>query len=256
MAAPTFETEACPQDARCHVVRDERSLDRERAGAAQRVDEARVARGGDRRPPGPQQHGRCQILLERRRPLRAAIAAPVQAVAREVDCHRGDVAVDVQVDAHVGRGRVHRGPAAALLPELVDDGVFRLERRELRVREHGATKRGVDRERTVGAQMRAPVDAAHAGIELLGCGRRKARKRQQHAIRNSRPQARLVSLLERCRTVDAGASDVHEQRAGVAQLLGMYPFATASSTLRDADAVMPAPTSNCPSMSGSCSSVR
>src|SRR6185436_20340193 len=74
VAAPAQETELVAQQARRDVPRDQRGLDREAARAAHRVDEAdRVVAAYAREllPTGAQQHGRGEVLLERRSALRA-----------------------------------------------------------------------------------------------------------------------------------------------------------------------------------------
>ena len=114
MTPPAEETEVVAQQSGRDVARDQRGLDRQTARAAHRIDEPELAviGGHDLRPARTQQHRRGQILLEGRRTLRAAIAATMQAVAREIDGQRRDVAVEVQVQAYVGCGDVDRRPRA------------------------------------------------------------------------------------------------------------------------------------------------
>ena len=87
----------------------------ERAGAAHRVDEAERravagSRGDEPGPAGAQQDRRREVLLQRRGALRPAIAAPVQALAGKIDRERRDVAVEMQVQLHIGRRDVDRRP--------------------------------------------------------------------------------------------------------------------------------------------------
>ncbi len=100
VTAPTQESEILAPKSRCGVGRDRRGLDAERARPAHRIDEAeRLAVGrrrrDERRPARAQQNRGREILLQRRGALRAAVAAPMQALARQVDRERRDVAVDV-----------------------------------------------------------------------------------------------------------------------------------------------------------------
>ena len=111
------------QQAGSDVGRDHGRLDEQRARPAQRVEEA-GAGGGLARPGRVQQQSGGQVLLERRFDLHllGAVAAPVQALAAEVDRDGHARAGQVRVDAHVRRARVHRRPLAARGgAELVDD---------------------------------------------------------------------------------------------------------------------------------------
>lgn len=53
--------------------------------------------------------------------------------------------------------------------------------------------------------MRAPVHTACTFVQRLGRWRSELRDRQQHAIRDTRPEARAVGMLERTRAFDARA---------------------------------------------------
>ena len=218
MAAPARESEALALEARRDVARDQRGLDAERARAAHRIDEAErraVRRRGrdERRPARAEQDRGGEVLLERRGALRSAIAAPVQALAREIDRERRDVAVEMQVHAHVGRSDVDRRPHAGRLAELIDDRVLDLERGELRVGDRGAAARAVDRERAVHAEVRAPVDLAHAVVERVGRRRVELSDLQQHAARDARPEACAIRVLERRFARDAAARDLRRRDA-------------------------------------------
>lgn len=120
---PAVETEVLPQQPGRSVSGHQRSLDRQRTRAAERVDQGAAA-GGDRGPAGAQQDRGREILLEGSGNLPRAVSAPVQALARQVDAQRGDRTVDARVDAHRRLNDIHRRAAAGGLAELVDDGVL------------------------------------------------------------------------------------------------------------------------------------
>ncbi len=109
---PALEAEPLAEQPGRDVGGDQRGLDRQRAGPAHRVDE-RAAGRRDRRPARADQDRGCEVLLERRRALPAAVAAPVQAVARQVDRDRDGAARGVHIDAKRGR---HRGRPRAASP--------------------------------------------------------------------------------------------------------------------------------------------
>jgi hypothetical protein len=55
--------------------------------------------------------------------------------------------------------------------------------------------------------MLAPVDDAHTVVERFRSRRRKRGHLEQHTIRDARPQAGAIRLLERCSASDAAALD-------------------------------------------------
>ena len=165
------------------VGRHERRLDRQRARPAQRVQQA-GAGGGLARPGRVQQQSGGQVLLERRLDLDLVrpVAAPVQALAAEVDRDGHARAREVRVDAHVGRARVDRRPlAAGGGAELVDDRVLDAHRAEARVPDPVVDAGEVDRERVVHAEVAGPVDGLCGLVELVAVGGLPAGQRQQHA---------------------------------------------------------------------------
>ena len=93
------------------VRRHEGRLYGQRARPAERVQQAAPG-GGQLGPRRVQQQSGGEVLLERRLHLElvGAVAAPVQALAAEVYRDGHASAGEVDVDAHVGRARVHRGP--------------------------------------------------------------------------------------------------------------------------------------------------
>src|SRR5690606_17891934 len=105
-------------------------------------------------------------------------------------------------------------PPAALFAKLIDDRVLGFQRRELRMRHLRVAYRAVDGQRAIGAQVRAPVDTAYARVQRLGRFDREARERQQHTVRDARPETQLVRLLECRRALDAGAHLVQLGRTG------------------------------------------
>ncbi len=179
---PALEAETRAQQAGRDVGGDQRRLDRKCPRAAHRVDEARRPSAAIAGQPARSEYRGGEILLERRRALPAAIAAPVQAVAREIDGDRdGDFALDMHIDANVGAARSTDGRRPGLLAELIHDRVLHPLRAELRVRDAGHAAREIDGQRAVDIHVRRPVDLAQPRIELVRIRDRKAADLPQHA---------------------------------------------------------------------------
>ena len=192
---PALEAEPLAEEPRRDVGGDQGRLDRKRPRAAHRVDE-RAACRRDRGPAGAHENGGGEIFLERRRALPAAIAAPVQALAREVDRDRERPARGVGIDAKRRRVAVHGRSRAGLLAELVDDRVLHALRAELRVRDARHAAGEIDGERRVDVEVRAPVDAAHARVERIRIRHRESRELPQHAKAQARFEAGAIGGRE------------------------------------------------------------
>ena len=131
----------------------ERGLDRDRAGAAHRVEQRRAGR-----PSGQREHAGREVLAQRRDVGVAPPAALEQRLARRVEIERRLALGEVRVDAHVRPLLVDRGAHARIGAEAVAHGVLHLERRELEARERRARRRDVDAQRARGGEMAPPVD--------------------------------------------------------------------------------------------------
>ena len=192
---PALEAESLAEEPRRDVGGDQGRLDRKGPRAAHRVDE-RAARRRDRGPAGAHENGGGEILLERRGALPAAIAAPVQALAGEVDRDRERPARRVGIDAKRRRVAVHGRPGAGFFAELVHDRVLHALRAELRVRDARHAAREIDGERCVDVELRAPVDAAHTRVERIRIRHRESRELPQHAQAKSRFEAGAIGGRE------------------------------------------------------------
>ena len=198
-AAPGLALGLRAQQAGRDVGRHQRRLDRQRPRPAQRVEQA-GAGGGLARPGRVEQQAGGQVLLERRLHLDLVrpVAAPVQALAAQVDRDGHARAREVRVDAHVRRARVHRRPqAAGGGAELVDDRVLDAHRAEARVPDPVVDAGEVDRQRVVHREVARPVDGLRGLVEVVAVGGRPARDRQQDAAGDPRPEAGAVRGLER-----------------------------------------------------------
>ena len=116
----------------------------------------------------------------------------------------------MHVDAHVGRFRVHRRAAAALVADLIDDGVLDLER----------DARRVDGDGLIGPEMLGPANGAHAVVERAIVSGVDGGEVQQDAAGHARPQAGAIGDLERAREGDAGAGRRDVAGAERAQFVG------------------------------------
>ena len=172
-----------------------RRLDRKRAGPAHRVDESTAGRR-NRRPAGANENRGCQVLLERGRALCSAVAAPMQAVARQVDRDRDGAAGRMHIDAKRWRIAVDGGPRPRPLAKLVDDRVLDSLRAELRMRHAGNAAGEVDGERAVGVHVRAPVSLADSCVKRVGVRNRKPCDLPKHAKAQARLEAGAVCARE------------------------------------------------------------
>ena len=180
------------------VGRHQGRLDGQRGRPAERVVEAAPG-GGLLRPGGKQQHGRGEILLERRLYLHlvGAVPAPVQAVAAQVDRYRYTPPREVRVHAQIRRVRLHRGsPPAVVSAELVDDRVLHAYGAVPRVADGIVHPREVDRQGAVGPQVGVPGHMLNGGIQLVVTARRPREQRQQHTRAQARPETDAVGGLQ------------------------------------------------------------
>ena len=188
---PALEGEPLAEKPRCDIGGNERRLDRKRAGATHRIDEATAGRR-DRRPAGANENRGCKVLLERRRALSSPIATPVQAVARQVDRDRDGATRRVHIDAEPWRIAVDGGPRPRPLAKLVDDRVLDSLRAELCMRHAGNAPGEVDGECAVDVHVRAPVDLADSCVERAGVCNGKSRDLPEHPKAQARLEAGTV----------------------------------------------------------------
>ena len=210
MAAPGEETEIIAPESRRPIGGDQRRFNAQRAGAAHRIEKLRALRR-QLRPAAAQQHSRCDVLLERRFPGRAAVTAPVQAVTREVDGH-GDVsAARMRVHPDTRALERHVRPRAGGEAQRIDNAVLELQRPEVTMSDRGVPPAEVARQRSGRPQVSGPVDAAHGRVKLIRVARLELHELEKHPVGGARPQAGSIGTLQR-------AGERHTGRA-LAQLL-------------------------------------
>jgi hypothetical protein len=150
----------------------------------------------------------------------AAVAAAMQRVSRQVDREHRAVLDDAHVHAHRRPLGVDARPLAPLVAQLVDDRVLHLQRAVVGVRDPGAHRVEVDRERRARQQVRRPVDLAGGRVQRFrGFGPRVV-DLPQHAAGRPRPQAGAVRGLERARPRRAPRALAHVLGARRADLGG------------------------------------
>jgi hypothetical protein len=195
VAAPLEKTEILAPEAGGAIGGHERTLDAERAGAAQRIHQRCTLRG-ELGPLPAQQHRGGNVFLQRGFARAAAIATAVQALARQIERQRDVGAVRVRVHAHVGPFQADVGTNAVARAQLIDDAVFELERAKMTVSDRRVAAAEITRERSRRAEVCRPVNRAHTGVELRGVTRLKLRELEEYAVGNARPQAGAVGALQ------------------------------------------------------------
>jgi len=205
MAPPAAKTKArsvaSAQQPGRRIGRQQCRLDEQRAGAAHRVGEATAGRG-DRGPAGAQQQRRGDVLLERRRPARAAVAAAVERLAGEVERQLrrritpGLTALEQDVEAQL---RIVEVDVRALSPPFaqpVDDGILGAQRHEVGVDGAVAARVGVNGESGATPQLPLPRQRPHGVVERVRRMRVDAPERQQQPAREARPEQHPIGDRE------------------------------------------------------------
>ena len=167
--------------------RDPCCLDRQRARAAQRIDERRVGL-----PAALQDQPGGQSFVERGLGLDRPVAALVQRLARAIEAEHRLVLMDVQVEADHRFVDVDAGPPAAPRHELVADGVLGLEGRILGVRDPRVADVAVHRQRVLGREVLGPVDGLHGFVQFFRRGDRDVKDGLQNADGGAQPEVGLV----------------------------------------------------------------
>ena len=219
VTAPAEEAEIIAPQSRGPVGGDQRRLDAEGARAAERIEELAPARRV-LRPAGAQQHSRRHVLLERRFPARAAVAAAVQALAGEIERYRDGAALRVRMHPHARALERNVGPRAGGESQRIDDAVLELERPEVSVGDRGVPPAEIARQGGAGRQVRRPVDLAHRGMELIRVARIETSELDEHTVGDARPEARAVDALERAEEGRAGRALAHLAHPAPLELAG------------------------------------
>ena len=132
VSAPALQAEVVAAEPRRSVGSHQRRFDEQGSGTAHGIQQ-RLAGFGHGGPAGVDQHCRGNVFLQRCRTALAAVPAPVEAVAGEIDGDGGHVSVQVGVNAHVRSCPIHRRSRPAQITQLIDDGVLDLLSAEMRV---------------------------------------------------------------------------------------------------------------------------
>ena len=188
-----LEREAARQ-ARRDVAGDLRGLDRDRAGAAARVQQAAVL--GSAVPAGRVDQRRRQRLLQRRLALLLAPAALEQGLAAEVDRDPGVRRVDVQADREIREARVDAGPRAGHVAHHVADGVLDAQRGEVQALQRRALCGDVHADGLVRRDPLRPVDAAPEVVQVVFVAVVAVHHRPQHALRDAAAQVQAHRVLD------------------------------------------------------------
>ena len=201
---PAGEPPMLAQQAGRVVAGDPGGFDRQGARAAQRIDEG-TAGGGDGRPVRFQQQRGGQGFLERSRDGGRAVAAPMQAVPRQVEADGGSTVAGEHMNPQIRPLPVHPRSPVKPGPKAVDDGVLDPLRAVMAVIDAGAGPAKFDGERAVRGQMLLPGKLVDAGVQCLHPGEGKLGQRQQHPAGGARPQAGAISQFQRASETDAAA---------------------------------------------------
>ncbi len=207
----------------CDVGRHQRAFDQQCAAAAHRIEQ-RAAFGIQLRPAAAQQHGRSEVLLQRRLALRLAPAAPVQWSAAEIDRKDRPALAHHQVEAQVGRFDIDIRPRAGLRAQHVDDGVLDALCGITRVRDRIAGNMGVDGQRHARIEMLLPRHRCGAGVERVLVGAVVLGQRPEDAARQARPQHGALRIGERAFDIGAGHGRGRARAAEREQFVGEQVF--------------------------------
>ena len=195
MSAPALEAEVGTTEARGDIERHHGCLDGQCSAATHRIDE-RGAFGKRVGPARARKHGGCDVFLQWSCNRKLAIGSSMQSGASEINAYRGFVALDVDVDAHVGLVELNARTLAEALAHLVDDGILHPLGAKMRMVNGGGDRGVIYGKRGARGQVRCPVDAPHAVVELVGVGRGKGGQAQEDAAGEPRPQTGPITGFE------------------------------------------------------------
>ena len=218
---PALEGESLAVDAGVDVCGDEGGLDEEGARAAHGVDQGALAA-----PAAAQDDAGGQDFVDGSLGLGHAVAALVERLARRVERENHILAVDVDVDHHVGVLEAHAGAlvlAVAVL-EPVDDGVLDAVCYESGVLELVGICDGVDREGFIDGEHGRPVEFLCVLIEAVGVAGAKFVERLEDAQCRAALQVCPVKSLEVALKRHHAASRHYIFGSNRAQFLGQHLF--------------------------------
>ncbi len=202
VSLPAEEPEGAAGQPGRGVERHQRGLDHQRSRPAHRVEE-RAAGRRDLGPAGAQQHRGRDVLLERRRALARAVAAPVQALAGQIEAHARVVAAEVHVQPDRRPSGVDRGPLESELAEAIGHSVLDEQGAVVGVADRRVGEGAAHGKGRVHPHVPLPRDRLGAGAHVVRRGGGKLGERQQHARGDPGPEAGAVADLQRPREGDA-----------------------------------------------------
>ena len=179
------------------------TFDQQGAASAHRVEQC-AAFCVEFLPAAPDQHGRGQVLLQRRFALRLPPAATVQRAAANVDRDDAPALAHHQADPQVGGLGVHRRPRAVGRAHAIDDSVLGALGGVAFVRKCRTRDVRVYGQRALGREMLVPVDGVHALVQVVLVGAVEFGQRPQHAAGEARIHHGPVGGLGSALGVGAG----------------------------------------------------
>ena len=221
VVAPALKRKVVAVHAGVDVGSNQGCLDQEGARAAHGVDQIALAV-----PPAELDDAGGQHLVDGGIGLRHAPAALVERLARRVERERDLVARDVHVETQVGRVEPYRGPAPLGLHKVVGNGVFHTIGDKSRVAEALAVYRRVDGKRVGSLHDRAPVEALHFFIEVVGIGRAELVDGLEHAQCRVQAEVGAIHHLFVASEGDHALALLHILGAQLLQLVAQYALQT------------------------------
>ena len=155
---------------RRRVRRDQGAFGQKSAGTAHGVEQYSACRG-NLRPPRAQQHGGGHVLLERRAAAFAAIAAPMQTLAGEIQRHQCRGPLHMQMQQHIGALRSDVRPLSGGLAQIVANRILEQLRAVDRMPDGFVAAAAIARQGCAGGQVFAPIDALDGLVDALGTRR-------------------------------------------------------------------------------------
>ena len=218
---PFLEGEPLPEHARSYVVRYQRRLYGQCAGAAHRVVEVRLPV-----PARHQQHAGSKRLVDRGFGGGGAITAFVQRLAAAVkrECHFG--ACYMHIEPQVGVGELHRRTLARMLRPPVGYSVLHAVGHISRVAELLAVNGSVNAERRRHRHEQAPVHLFGAGVNAVRVIGAESRYRDQHPRGRAQTHVGAVEHAQTARESHGAPLYIDILRTELLKLAREYAFQT------------------------------
>ena len=199
VAAPAEKAEVLAIERGRRIRGDQRALGEKGARAAHRIEQRSALRRQCCGQPARSSTAAATFSLSGARPPSRAIAAPMQALAGEIQRHQRRGALDVQMQQHVGALGLDVRPLAGGFAQTVADRILEQLRAVNRVPD------GLVAAAAVARQGRAAARNARASrcaspprkCSVRAAGVESEPRLKQHAGRGARPQAGAVADFER-----------------------------------------------------------